>query len=272
MRSIAFINEKGGSLKTTLSVHAAAFFASKGKRVLLIDMDPQGQAGKSLGITPGQTGYSVMEFIETPMLNVEKCAQHTAIPNLWVLPTDKSLSRFPEIFSAHKKREWILSHRLAPTRDQNIPFDIYIFDTPPSLGLITTNIILAATEIVIPVPLTYLAMDGCAEMVRTIENIIDVYEKHDLAITKVVPTLYRKTKMADEILQTLKKVFGKKLSNTLITYNVKIDEAQSHGKTIWQYAPTNSGAQMMTELCQEICHPKQMRALTRSEISSEMNA
>ena len=120
------------------------------------------------------------------------------------------------------------------------------------MGLTSYNILLAASEVIVPVALTYLALDGCAEMVETVQRVGKEHRREDLRVSLVVPTLYRKTALADEILARLKTHFPGELSKTALGYNVKIDEAQSHGKTIWQYAPWSRGAQMLQAIAEEV--------------------
>jgi chromosome partitioning protein len=131
-------------------------------------------------------------------------------------------------------------------------YDYVIFDAPPSMSLTTTNIFLATQEVVIPVALTYFALDGCAEILSTMKRMSEELGKTDLYVSLVVPTLYRKTALADEILERLKKHFPDCLSRTALGYNVKIDEAQSHGRTIWEYAPASRGAEMLGGISREL--------------------
>jgi chromosome partitioning protein len=111
---------------------------------------------------------------------------------------------------------------------------------------------LAAEEIVIPVSLTYLGLDGCAELVDTVAQVRDSYRHPSLRVALVVPTLYRPTRLADEILAKLRAHFGERAARTVVNYNVRIDEAQSHGQSIWEYAPRSAGATALRALCEEI--------------------
>jgi chromosome partitioning protein len=249
MRRIAFINEKGGSCKTTLAVNTAAYFASQlGARVLLVDMDPQGQSGKSLGFYVRDMRPTVAELLTEPELDPAACIRPSHVEGLDVLVSNKRLADFPLEVASHADRERKLSDKLAGLNS----YDFLVIDSPPSMGLITTNIMLAVEEIVVPVNLTYFALDGCAEIVESIEFIHRTYNKSDLRITLVVPTLYRSTKLADEILGKLRRYFPGRVARTVIGYNVKIDEAQSHGKTIWEYASWSRGAHMLESLAKEI--------------------
>jgi chromosome partitioning protein len=249
MRRIAFINEKGGSCKTTLAVNTAAYFATNGGgRVLLVDMDPQGQTGKSLGFYVREMHPTVYDVMVDPDLPAREAIRSSHVAGLDVMISNKKLADFPMDVATHPDREKKLSAKLRPVNE----YDYIIYDSPPSMGLINTNIMLATEEIVVPVNLTYFALDGCAEIVETVERIQVEYGKLDLRIVLVVPTLYRSTKLADAIIGKLKAHFPGRTSKTVIGYNVKIDEAQSHGKTIWEYASWSRGAHMLESLAREI--------------------
>jgi chromosome partitioning protein len=248
MRRIAFINEKGGSCKTTLAVNTAAYIAGTGKRVLLVDMDPQGQAGKCLGFYVREMSPTIYDMLVDPGLAAVKAIRPSHIDGLDIIVSNKTLSDFPVEVAAHPDRERKLAQKLEAVGD----YDYIIYDSPPSMGLINTNIMLAAEEIVVPVSLTYLALDGCAEIVETVDRIRDKFGKRKLEIILVVPTLYRPTKLADEIVRRLKSHFPGRTSKVVIGYNVKIDEAQSHGKSIFEYAAWSRGAHMLESLAKEI--------------------
>ncbi len=255
MRRIAFINEKGGSCKTTLAVNTAAFFAMKGRKVLLIDMDPQGQVGKSLGIDIRNVEYSTLELLTDPKLSAAKAAVSSRIEGLDVVVANKTLIDLPMLIAQEPDR----NHRLQQKLDRIDDWDVVIIDSPPSLGALTINIMLAADEIVIPVSLTFFALDGCAEILDTVAQIKTTYKRPSLQVTKVVPTLYRNTRLANEILERLHQQFGKRVAKTTIGYSVKIDEAQAHGQTIFEYAPKSTGARMLAELAAEIYRTPRQR-------------
>ena len=150
--------------------------------------------------------------------------------------------------SSAEQRAKILARVLAPADER---YDVIIFDAPPSFGLVTTNVLLAAEEIVIPVATTYLALDGCAEMVATVERMSKEHGHTKLRVTQIIPTLHRKTQMAEEIVGKLKQYFPKKVSEPM-GFNVAIDEAQSHGKTIWEHAPWSRGATVLQTIAERI--------------------
>ena len=248
MRRIAFINEKGGSCKTTLAVNTAAYIAGTGKKVLLVDMDPQGQAGKCLGFYVRDLSPTVFDVLLDPDLPSMRAIRPSHIDGLDVLVSNKSLADFPVEVASHPDRV----RKLADKLDSVSSYDYIIYDSPPSMGLINTNIMLASEEIVVPVNLTYLALDGCAEIVESVDLARERFGKRKLEITLVVPTLYRPTKLADEIVRKLKNHFPGRTAKTVIGYNVKIDEAQSFGKSIWEYASWSRGAHMLESLAKEI--------------------
>jgi len=248
-RRIAFINEKGGTCKTTLAVNVAAFFADKKKkRVLLVDLDTQGHAAKSLGVDPRSISKNVFHLLTDPTVSLEAVTLPTATPNLSLIPSWKDMAEFPSFAGADPQRARRLATRLEPALER---YDFIIFDAPPSLGLTTTNILVAAEEVVVPVATTYLALDGCAEMVDTVADVKATFQHERLRITQVVPTLYRKTQLADEVLAKLKEYFPKRTAEPF-ALSVTVDEAQSHGKTIWEYAPWSRGATMLQSIAEAV--------------------
>ncbi|SET32288.1 ParA family protein [Stigmatella erecta] len=251
MRRIAFINEKGGTGKTTLAVNTAAWLAQEaGLRVLLVDMDTQGHAGKSLGVDVRTLPRNVFHLLTDSAVRLEDVVQPSAVERLSVLPAYKEMADFPVAVASDARRSRRLADRLAPAEAAG--YEAIVFDAPPSMGLTTRNILVASTEVVIPVALTYLSLDGCAELVETVRQVGKEESCPELRVTKVVPTLYRKTALADAILERLRTYFPDALATTPLGINVKIDEAQSHGQTIWEYSPRSKGAEMLAAIAREI--------------------
>jgi chromosome partitioning protein len=248
-RRIAFINEKGGTCKTTLAVNVAAYLASKkNKRVLLVDLDTQGHAGKSLGIDPRGLPKNVFHLLTDAATTLDAVTLPTPTPNLFLVPSWKDMAEFPSAAATDPQRARRLAQRLEAARER---FDFIVYDAPPSLGLTTTNILVAADEVVVPVATTYLALDGCAEMVDTVNEVKANFGHQALRITLVVPTLYRKTQLADEVLAKLKEYFPRRTAEPF-ALSVTVDEAQSHGKTIWEYAPWSRGATMLQAIAEAV--------------------
>jgi chromosome partitioning protein len=271
-RRVAFINEKGGSAKTTLVANLAAYLALKrGRRVLAIDMDPQGQLGKVLGLDVHRTRRSSIDLLldsvlgdagldrapasgrdaeRDPVSELPIC--RTRIPLLDVVVANKSLALFP---SWNGSEETDPTGRLEQTLSaapEVSSYDFVFFDAPPSFGPLTLSVLRAASEIVLPVPLTFLALDGCAELLRTVVTVRTRYSNPGLRISMVVPTFHRRTRLAHEILEKLKQRFPKEIAHTVVGYHVRIDEAQSRGLSIFEHAPNDRGAKVMAELAEEL--------------------
>jgi len=248
-RRIAFINEKGGSCKTTLAVNLGAFFAHyRRRRVLLVDMDPQGQVGKALGFEVKEMEETILSLLEDPGRPPQDVIRASRVPGLDVIVSNKRLAEYTSTAGSLADHP----NRLARALEGIEGYDYVLFDSPPSLGVSITNIMIATEEMVIPVSLTYFALDGCAEILDSVARVRERYGHEKLRVSLVVPTLYRRTRLADAILDRLREHFPDNLSRTVIGYDVKIDEAQSHGKTIWEYAPTSRGAEMFTRLAMEV--------------------
>jgi chromosome partitioning protein len=264
-RRIAFINEKGGSAKTTLVANLSAYLAlRRGRRVLAIDMDPQGQLAKVFGVSHRAPTRSAIDLLldtvlgdpdpdglVTPPLACMLPTVRTRIDGLDLVVANKSLGLFP----AWEEGDTDPTARLRATLDRALRLDRYdfvFFDAPPSFGPLTLNILRAADEVVVPVPLTYLALDGCAELMRTIETVRERYDHRGLRVSMVVPTFYRRTKLAQDLLGKLEARFPKELSQSVLGYHVRIDEAQSKGLSIFEFAPKDRGARALAELAEEL--------------------
>jgi chromosome partitioning protein len=249
MRRIAFVNEKGGTCKTTLCVNTAAWIAAqRGKRVLIADLDTQGHAGKALGIDVRGLSPTIRDVLVGQSLSVKQAALPTALPGLDLLPANKDLAGFPVEVASSPDRADRLRLRLDDVPQGS--WDAVLIDAPPSVSLVTENVLRAATEVVLPVGLTYLALDGCAEILASLDA-LRAETGRAPAVTLVVPTLYRKTQLAEEILAKLRERFPDRLAAAL-GFSVKIDEAQSHGQTIFEYAPRSSGATALAEIARRI--------------------
>ncbi len=250
MRRVAFVNEKGGTCKTTLCVNIGAWLArERGMRVLVADLDTQGHAGKSLGLDVRGLAPTIRDLLLDPALPVEAVARPTAVPGLEVLPANKELAAFPVEVAAHPDRAGKLQALVG-----RIPagrYQLVLFDAPPSVSLVTENVLRASGELVIPVALTYLALDGCAEILQSLEG-MRASRGEAPRLSMVVPTLQRKTQLADEILAKLRERFPRELARTVLGWSVKIDEAQSHGRTIFEYAPRSTGARALAALAEEL--------------------
>jgi len=264
-RRVAFINEKGGSAKTTLVANLGAYLAlRRGRRVLGIDMDPQGQLAKVLGVDHRAPARSSIDLLLDNVfgdLGQDRARSgaatvlpvvRTRIERLDLIVANKSLGLFP---AWQERDDPDPTGRLAAALDsapELARYDLVFFDAPPSFGPLTLNVLRAADEVVVPVPLTYLALDGCAELMRTIATVRERYAHPNLRVSMVVPTFYRRTKLAHDILEKLKTRFPKEIAHVVIGYHVRIDEAQSKGLSVFEYAPSDRGARALAELAEEL--------------------
>jgi len=248
-RRIAFVNEKGGTGKTTLAVHVAAWLARSRKlRVLLVDLDTQGHAGKTLGLDVRQLEPNVFHFLTDPAVRLDDVRRATDVPGLAVVPAYKQMAGLAAALGTGEAAARRLGERLDEFRAEQ---DVVVLDGPPSLGLSVTSMLVAASEVVIPVALTYLALDGCAEVARTVERTAEEFHRPDLRVSAVVPMMHRRTALAEAVRERLETYFPGRVTPPL-GVNVAIDEAQSHGKTVWEYAPRSRGAQMMTAVAEAV--------------------
>ncbi|HZJ54496.1 MAG TPA: ParA family protein [Myxococcaceae bacterium] len=249
VRRIAFVNEKGGTGKTTLAVHVAAWIARARKlRVLLVDMDTQGHAGKTLGLDVREIQPNVFHFLTDPSVDLARVRHSTEVPGLTVVPAYKQMAGLAAALGSSPAAAERLGQRLDEFAPEQ---DVVVLDGPPSLGLSVTTMLLAATEVVIPVALTYLALDGCAEVARTVERIAVEHRRPGLRVSAVVPMMHRRTALAEAVRERLEAYFPGRVTPSL-GVNVAIDEAQSHGKTVWDYAPRSRGAQMMSAVAESV--------------------
>ncbi len=234
-------------------------------------MDPQGQLGKVLGLEVRNPRRSSIELLVDsllgsgePLHDDRPQRQHaeprlsalpsvaTRIPALDVIVANKALALFPAWTpEGGENTTQRLKQSLLQAPDLAL-YDFVLIDAPPSFGPLTLNILCACSEIAIPVPLTFLALDGCAELMRTVATVRERYGNPDLRVTMVIPTFYRRTRLADEILDHLKKRFPKEIAQTVVGYHVKIDEAQSRGLSIFEYAASDRGARAMAALAEEL--------------------
>jgi chromosome partitioning protein len=271
-RRIAFVNEKGGSAKTTLVANLGAYYAlRRGHRVLAIDLDPQGQLGKALGVDVRAARRSAVDLLVDSVLDPASLddapPRHGAglagdddlpwisshLSGLDLVVANKALALQTGWESGDDDPTDRLRRRLDRSSRAR-RYDFILMDTPPSFGPLTLNVLRAAHEVVVPVPLTYLALDGCAELMQTLDSVRHRLGNTELRLSMVIPTFYRRTRLAHEVLERLKERFPKEISQTVLGYHVKIDEAQSHGISVFEHAPRDRGAQALAAIAEELEH------------------
>jgi chromosome partitioning protein len=176
---------------------------------------------------------------------------HTRIEGLDLVVANKALALQASWEGGDDDPTDRLRRRLARSRRVR-SYDFVLMDAPPSFSPLTLNVLRAADEVVIPVPLTYLALDGCAELLRTLRTVRSRFGHRDLRVSMVVPTFYRRTRLAHEVLERLKQQFPKEICATVLGYHVRIDEAQSRGLSIFEYAPGDRGALALAAIAEEL--------------------
>ena len=242
MRKIAVINQKGGVGKTTTVVNLAAALASMNKKVLILDLDPQGNLNTNLMVYPSKDMYHLLIGEAKP----EECIVHVN-ENLHIIPSDRKLSKAELIMAGMTARETILRRAM----EDVYGYDYVLIDCPPSINLLNQNALLYANEAFIPVATEYLALDALRKMEYTIQEINEIFN-HNIKITMIIPTLYdKRIKSSVRILSEIKKGFNGLVSMP-IRVNSKIKEAPERGLTIFEYAKSSRGAKDYLKLAQRV--------------------
>lgn len=248
VKIIAVANQKGGVGKTTTTVNLAACLAKEGKKVLLIDVDPQGNSSSGLGIDKRRcekTVYDCLiyeEFMENAIIS-------TQYENLDICPSNLDLSGAEVELISVMGRENRLKQSLENVKDK---YDFILIDTPPSLGLITINTLTAANSVLIPIQCEFYALEGVSQLVETIKRIKKALNP-SLFIEGIVMTMYdARTNLAVEVVDEVKRFFPEKVYKTIIPRNVRVSEAPGFGRPVIYYDESSKGAEAYTELAKEI--------------------
>jgi chromosome partitioning protein len=246
----AIINQKGGVGKTTTSVNRAACLAAEGKRVLLIDIDPQGNSTSGLGIDRGQLSACIYDLLMGEKAP-EEVLLHTKVRNLDLLPATIDLAGAEiELVSAMSRE-----HRLKGLLEKIAPrYDYVLIDSPPSLGLLTVNALTASQGVLIPIQCEYYALEGISQLLHTI-NLVRQHLNPTLGIAGVLLTMQDpRTNLSQQVIQEVQTHFGSKVYKTIIPRNIRLSEAPSHGLPITLYDPKSKGAEAYQALAQEVIH------------------
>jgi chromosome partitioning protein len=240
MHSIAVINQKGGVGKTTTTVNLGAALARQGFKVLLLDMDPQANLTVHLDQRPELESASLTNLLveDTPL---QELVQPCAVDNLFVVPSDTSLAGVEQVLANRIGRETILREALEAF-PRAAEFDFLMMDCPPSLGVLSANALVAADAVVIPMQAQYLSLQGMAKLLEVIA-LVQKRLNPRLKIGCILPCMVdQRTNLSAEVLQEIGRHFGGQLTQTRIRSNVKLAEAPSFGRTIFQHAPESNGA------------------------------
>ena len=244
---IAIANQKGGVGKTTTNVNLSACLARNGKKVLTIDIDPQGNTTSGLGIDKESLGLSVYEVMINNE-NVHDAILETQVKNLYLLPSNIQLVGAEIELTGMIAREHILKGVLEPLRDE---FDFILIDCPPSLGLLTLNALTAADKILVPIQCEFFALEGLSQLINTV-GIVSKRLNPGLSMEGVVLTMYDpRTNLSQQVVDEVKGYFNNKVYDTMIPRNVRLGEAPSFGLPIIMYDPASSGARAYMQLAEE---------------------
>jgi len=245
---IAIANQKGGVGKTTTSVNLGAGLAQVGKKVLLVDIDAQGNATTGVGIEKSELNECIYNVLVEDM-DVRVVIQRTKTENLDVLPATIQLAGAEIELVPTISREVRLQRALQPIRDE---YDYIIIDCPPSLGLLTINALTAADSVIIPVQCEYYALEGLSQLLNTV-RLVQKHLNKNLAIQGVLLTMLdARTNLGLQVIDEVKKYFRDKVYRSIIPRNVRLSEAPSHGKPIMMYDAKSRGAEVYLDLAKEV--------------------
>lgn len=247
-RIISIVNQKGGVGKTTTTVNVASFLAKEGQRVLLVDMDAQGNATSGVGLDPRNLPHSMYDVL-TNTSPIADALFETVVSGLHIIPANVDLAGAAIELVNQEEREYRLQHALTPLIHA---YDFILIDCPPSLGLLTINGIVAASEILIPVQAEYYALEGLGQLLRTIE-LVQQHLRPDVRVLGAVLTMHdRRNRLSQEVFEEMYKHFPHHVFRTTIPRNVRLAEAPSFGKPISEFDRFSKGARAYAKLAKEI--------------------
>ncbi|MBN2177091.1 MAG: AAA family ATPase [Demequinaceae bacterium] len=248
-RVVSLCNQKGGVGKTTTAVTLAAAFAEFGRRVLLVDFDPQGAVGASLGVNPHGLERTIYDVLMGNHVDVREAIINPGLDGLDVLPANIDLSAIEIQLVSEVAREGALDRALKPIHEA---YDVILIDCQPSLGLLTVNALVASHGALIPLECEYFAMRGVALLLDTISKVRSRLNP-DLVIDGIVPTMYDSRLLhCREVVEEIRRAFGTQVTETMIAKTVKFPDATIAAETILTYAPDHFGAEAYRQLAREL--------------------
>jgi len=247
-RVIAVANQKGGVGKTTTSINVSTYMALEGYKILLIDLDPQGNTSSGLGIDVRKLKKTVYDLL-IDGVDIEKVICSTMVKNLFLLPANIELAGAEIQLAMNENRNNALMTALQPIKPE---FDYIIIDCPPSLGLLTINALVAADSVMIPIQCEYYALEGLSRLLDTV-NLVKKHMNNKLIIEGIIFTLFDgRTNLGIQVVDEVKRHFPALIYKSIIPRNVRLSEAPSHGKPIELYDSRSKGAEAYRDLAREV--------------------
>lgn len=247
-RIIAIANQKGGVGKTTTSINLSACLAEKGKKVLVIDTDPQGNTTSGFGIDKNNLDNTIYELI-LGECTIRDCIIRDVTNNVSVLPSNVNLAAAEIELIGIEKKEYILKNEVDYVKDD---YDFIIIDCPPSLNMLTINSMTTADSVLVPIQCEYYALEGLSQLIHTI-NLVKERLNPDLTMEGVVFTMYdSRTNLSMQVVENVKQNLSQKIYNTLIPRNIRLAEAPSYGQPINIYDGKSAGAEAYMQLAEEV--------------------
>jgi chromosome partitioning protein len=245
---LAIVNQKGGVGKTTTTVNLATLLAAKGKKILMIDMDPQGNATSGVGFEKNSLQNTIYDVLINEE-DIKNVMMESGRRNLTICPANIQLAGAEIELVSVVSRETILKRALEGVRNQ---FDFVLMDCPPSLGLLTLNALTAADGVIVPIQSEYFALEGLTQLMETVTLVKRALNPH-LTVFGVVVTMFdSRTQLAHQVAGEVRRYFGERVFRTIIPRNVRLSEAPSFGKSITEYDPRSKGAECYDALAKEI--------------------
>ena len=247
-RIIAIANQKGGVGKTTTSVNLTAALAEEGKKVLIIDMDPQGNTTSGFGVDKNNLDHTVYELI-LGEASIDDCIIKEVFPNISVLPSNVNLAAAEIELIGIDKKEYILKKEVDRIKDK---YDYIIIDCPPSLSMLTINAMTTANSVLVPIQCEFYALEGLSQLIHTV-NLVKQRLNPELDMEGVVFTMFdARTNLSLQVVENVKDYLDQRIYKTVIPRNIRLAEAPSHGMPITMYDTKSTGAEAYRNLAQEV--------------------